>query len=191
MHGVVVSPLTAWQNFYVIVGSAAAALTGLMFVVVTLIVSLSIRRSNSSIAAFGTPTVVHFCVTLLIAALLCAPWQELWLVSLMLGLIGLGGVLYIANVTRIAMKQEHYRPVFEDWLCHTVLPFIAYLALFVAAIVFLYYPVNALFIVGAVTLIFLFVGIHNSWDTVTFITLESYKQEQSDQARIEESATTH
>ena len=30
-------PLVTWQNFYVIVGTAAATLTGLLFVVITLI----------------------------------------------------------------------------------------------------------------------------------------------------------
>ena len=37
MHGAAVWPLPTWQNFYVIIGSAAAALTGLTFVVITLI----------------------------------------------------------------------------------------------------------------------------------------------------------
>jgi hypothetical protein len=32
-------------------------------------------------------------------------------------------------------------------------------------------PVPALFGVGAVTVLLLFIGIHNSWDTVTFIAL--------------------
>ena len=37
------SPLTTWQNFYTIIGSAAATLTGLMFVVVTLIAQVRVR----------------------------------------------------------------------------------------------------------------------------------------------------
>ncbi len=53
------SLLPAWQNFYVIIGSAAAALTGLMFVVITLIARAGQRRSSESVGAFGTPTVVH------------------------------------------------------------------------------------------------------------------------------------
>ena len=36
MEPAAVSPFAAWENFYVIVGSSAAALTGLQFVVVTL-----------------------------------------------------------------------------------------------------------------------------------------------------------
>src|SRR5438445_2505873 len=71
-----VSFLSTWQNFYVIIGSAAATLTGLMFVVITLIAGVRVRVSSASggIAAFSTPTVVHFCATLLVAAILSAPW---------------------------------------------------------------------------------------------------------------------
>jgi hypothetical protein len=86
------SPLTIWQGFYVIVGSAAATLTGLMFVVITLIARTQTRSSSGSIAAFGTPTVVHFCAALFVAALLTAPWPALWNVGLLLGLSGLWGV---------------------------------------------------------------------------------------------------
>ena len=52
-----VLPLATWQNFYVITGSAAATLTGLMFVVISLIVGTRARVSPASggIAAFSTP----------------------------------------------------------------------------------------------------------------------------------------
>ena len=35
------APLAAWQNYYVIVGTAAATLTGLMFMVITLMAQLN------------------------------------------------------------------------------------------------------------------------------------------------------
>ena len=62
-----VSFLTTWQTFYVITGSAAATLTGLMFVVISLIVGSRARVSPGSggIATFSTPTVVHFGAVLL------------------------------------------------------------------------------------------------------------------------------
>src|SRR6185437_10783286 len=60
MQEAVVLPLAAWQNFYVIIGSAAATLTGLTFVMVTLVAGTGAPRTNESVAAFGTPTVVHF-----------------------------------------------------------------------------------------------------------------------------------
>jgi len=59
----------AWQNFYVIVGSAAAALTGLMFVAVALIVNVRGTGTAQQLGAFGTPTVVHFGAVLLQAVI--------------------------------------------------------------------------------------------------------------------------
>ncbi len=90
MQGAAVSPLATWQNFYVIIGSAAAALMGLMFVVITLMAGARQPRSEA-FGAFGTPNVVHFCLALLVAAILSAPWQVLWNAGLLLGLTGLGG----------------------------------------------------------------------------------------------------
>src|SRR5947208_12183768 len=156
MQEAAVLPLPTWGNFYVIIGSAAAALTGLMFVVITLIAGARVRRSSGTIAAFGTPTVVHFCAALLVAAILSAPWQALWNAGLLLGLSGLGGVTYVVIVVRRARRQTDYQPVLEDWLWHTVFPLISYTALVVAAIVLLGNPALALFVIAAVTLLLLF-----------------------------------
>lgn len=167
-----VSLLSSWENFYVIVGSAAAALTGLMFVVITLIAGVRVQRSGGAIGAFGTPTVLHFCVSLLVAAILTAPWQALWIITLLLGLIGLGGVIYVIIVVRRTRRQTDYTPVLEDWLWHTVFPLASYIALVVAAIMLTSNPAPALFITGAVTIMLLFIGIHNAWDTVTYIAID-------------------
>jgi len=52
--------LSEWSNFYVIIGSAAAALTDLMFVVVTLIAGRTPPDGmERGTATFSTPTVVH------------------------------------------------------------------------------------------------------------------------------------
>src|SRR2546423_6425521 len=117
-----VSPFASWQNFYVIIGSAAAALTGLMFVVVTLIAGTRLPKTSEPIGAFGSPTVVHFGAALLVAAILSAPWQALWQAGLLLGLFGLGEVAYVVIVVRRTRRQTDYQPVLEDWLWHTIFP---------------------------------------------------------------------
>src|SRR6185437_176687 len=55
-----VSELSEWDSFYVIVGSAAGALVGLQFVVMTLIAERPPVRSPEAGSAFATPTVLHF-----------------------------------------------------------------------------------------------------------------------------------
>ncbi len=173
--------LTTWQNFYVIIGSSAAALTGLMFVVITLIAGTREPRASEALAAFSTPNVVHFCVALLVAANLSAPWQARWHASLLLGLCGLGGVTYVVIMLRRARRQTSYQPVLEDWLWHTVFPFVSYTALVVATIVLPSNPVLALFVIGAVTVLLLFIGIHNAWDTVTYVAIERSQPENKSQ----------
>jgi hypothetical protein len=172
MQVAAVSPLTTWGNFYVIVGSSAGALTGLMFVVITLIAGTRAPRSSMQVATFGTPTVVHLSAALFVAALFSAPWQALWHVALLLGLFGLGGVIYSLIVLRRALRQTDYKTVLEDWLWHIVFPLTSYIALVVAALLLPGNPVPALFVIAAVTILFLFIGIHNSWDTVTYVVIQ-------------------
>jgi hypothetical protein len=65
--------LSQWENFYIIVGSSAGALTGLQFVVMALVAGLPTRADPGTIDTFGTPTVVHFCAVLLVSSLLSWP----------------------------------------------------------------------------------------------------------------------
>ncbi|HEU0003617.1 MAG TPA: hypothetical protein VFQ36_22105 [Ktedonobacteraceae bacterium] len=181
MQETTVSILTAWQNFYVIIGSSAGALTGLMFVVITLIAGTRMRRSSEPIAAFSTPNVVHFGAALLVAAILCAPWQALWNASLPLGLCGLWGIIYVARVARRARRQTDYTPVLEDWLFHTVFPLVSYTALLVAAILLPADSALVLFVTGAATVLLLFIGIHNAWDNITYLVVELSQPEDKSQ----------
>jgi hypothetical protein len=64
--------------------------------------------------------------------------------------------------------QTVYKPEFEDWLFHVLLPFTAYLLLAVSAYATRSHLREALFGVGAAALLLLFTGIHNAWDAVTY-----------------------
>jgi hypothetical protein len=161
------SPLEGWENFYVIVGSSAGALIGLQFVVLTLIAGRPIERGEAQAGeAFSTPSVVHFGVVLLLSAVLSAPWDGIGTLAVLWGLLGLIGIVYVAVVARRLRAQTVYKPVFEDWLFHVLLPIAAYAMLAGSSFVARVHARIALFIVGAAALLLLFVGIHNAWDTV-------------------------
>src|SRR5256884_2881638 len=83
------TPFSAWENFYVIIGSSAAALTGLQFVVVVL--GAEARSLGPEVGAFGTPTVVHFCAVLLMSAILSVPWRAVSHAGLSLAVVGVAG----------------------------------------------------------------------------------------------------
>jgi hypothetical protein len=160
--------LDGWENFYVIVGSSAGALIGLQFVVVTLIANKPALRTAEAGAAFATPTSVHFGVVLLLSAVASIPWHEISTVSVVWGLVGLSGVVYAVVVARRMRVQTVYQPVFEDWLFHVLLPFAANAMLGGSAYMAHSHARPALFVVGAATLLLLFVGIHNAWDAVIY-----------------------
>ena len=169
MNGIADPRLSAWESFYVIVGSSGGALIGVQFVVITLVAGMRRRTPASTLNAFATPTVVHFSGALLIAAIMSAPWRSLLPASAALAACGLGGLVYGAIVVRRARRQTEYRPVGEDWIWYAVLPSTAYAALGAAALFLTTVTQAALLVIAATALGLLVVGIHNSWDSVTHI----------------------
>jgi len=156
------------------VGSSAGALIGLQFVVLTLIASRPVGAGTAQAGhAFATPTIVHFGAVLLLAGILSAPWQRITPAAILWGLLGLSGIVYAAVVVRRMRRQGAYKPVFEDWLFHVLLPFVAYATLAVTAFATRSHLSGALFGIGAAALLLLFIGIHNAWDAVTYHVFDS------------------
>jgi hypothetical protein len=163
--------LYRWQNFYVMIGSSAAALTGLQFVVLAIILEIRPRNTTGGIGAFSTPTVVYFSTSLLVAAVMCAPWSGMLGVMTIVAGCGAAGVVYSLIVGRRALAQDAYKLVLEDWLWHVIFPLLAQLMLLAGGIDLRWDPRRALFVIAGGAVLFLFVGIHNAWDTVTYIVL--------------------
>jgi hypothetical protein len=161
--------LTAWENFYVIVGSSAGALIGLQFVVITLIADLpNIRERELASSAFATPTIVHFGAVLMLAAIISVPWYGITAAAISWGVLGLVGVIYEIIVARRMSTQTAYSPEFEDLLFHLLLPFAAYTILAASAFAARSHENGTLFAVAAASLLLLVIGIHNAWDAVTY-----------------------
>ncbi len=144
-----------------------------MFVAITLIAGIEQHEStlNAGISAFNTPTVLHFCAVLLMAAILSAPWQAFSSIGILLGLLGLGGVLYLVIVMRRMRRVPLCQTPLTDWLWYVAFPLSAYIVLIVAALVLPVNPAPGLYIFGAVMVALLFLGIRNAWDLVTYFTV--------------------
>ncbi len=183
--------ISGWENFYVIVGSSAGALIGLQFVAITLIADRPISAGQAQAGStYATPTIVHFCAVLLLSAILSSPWQRIGSAAVLWGLMGLAGIIYETIVT-LRMRHTPYRPEFEDWLCHSILPLAAYLTLAATALAAQAHPYGAMFGVAAAVLVLLFIGIHNAWDAVTYhIFVKRHQQQQKAERAAEQSAKT-
>lgn len=164
-----IAATAGWENFYVIVGSAAGALIGLQFVVITLIADLPIAEGGAQgSGAFATPTIVQFGTVLLLSAIMSVPWRGVAIATVFCGLIGLIGLAYQIVVARRMRVQTAYAPEFEDWFFYVLLPLAGYGILAGSAYVARLHARGALFGLGAAALLLLFIGIHNAWDSVTY-----------------------
>ena len=170
-----------WETFYVILGSSAAAMTGLMFVAVTLLGETRRRADVLSLgmSAFNTPTVLHFCSALLISLVVCVPWTSLRAPGIALSLVGLAGIVYTLLVIlrlRRFDRQRDYAVVAEDWIGHGTLPMVSYVTLLLAGFVLPNAPSGTELVIGAVTTLLLFTGVRNAWDIVTYLTMEKLRE---------------
>lgn len=164
--------LGRWSNFYVIVGSSAGALTGLQFVVITLVAQSQAASSMREIRAFGTPTIVHFGAALVISVLMNVPWFGVSSLAASIGALAVIGFLYSLTVIVHARKQTGYNPDTEDWFWYTALPLLTYLTAGVAAILTWRNTALSLYLIAAISVVFLLMGIRNSWDTVTYVAVQ-------------------
>jgi hypothetical protein len=171
--------LEGWDNFYVILGSAAAGLMGLTFVVIAL---LADRRGGhpSGTSGYISPTIVHFGTVLALSAFLSVPHQNLTSLSLGLGVTGIGTLIYtwviVANIRRFA---SNYAPVLEDWIWHAILPTAIYGSLFAMAFFIWRAPQQTMYGIAACLTLLLFIGIHNAWDVAVSVTVHMKKDDPS------------
>jgi hypothetical protein len=159
----------------------------LQFVVIVLVAEINARATEQTNRAFGTPNIVHFCAALLNAATLSAPWRRLGSGAAAIALIASVGLAYTSLALRHARRQQDYMPVLEDWIWHFVLPLLAYAALVVSGVLLPRDPAPLLFVVGGASLLLLFVGIHNAWDSVTYIALARRRRGDGERGETRES----
>ena len=180
--------LGEWQNFYVLVGSSAGALTGLTFIVITVAADAGgIRTATARLAglrAFITPTAVYFGSSLALSALMSVPGHTAFTLALCLMVSGVGGLVYWATVIRWMFRlASNYKLFLADWIWSVLLPALAYLALpGSSALLLAGHGAASLYVVAATTLVLLFVGIHNAWDVVAWMTTERHARREQERA---------
>jgi hypothetical protein len=167
------SLLAEWDNFYVITGSSAAGLTGLTFVVIAL--SAESKRVNiDGLRAYVTPTIVHFGAVLALAAYLSMPHHTVLSLSVGFGAAGAAGLGYIAFIARHMRRvASDYAPVHEDWIWNAALPAIVYGALLALAFLIWCLPTWSMYGAAVVSLLLMFIGIHNAWDVAVWNTVRN------------------
>jgi hypothetical protein len=159
-----------WQDFYLIVGPSAAALIGLMFVVVTLTTARDPQQLELGKHLYTSPIVWHLGVVLLLSCGAIAPSvtpRIYGMVTVAAALVGLGfGLRSAIGIHRTQLTGADSR--FDMWW-YGLVPALAYLALGGSGVFVLFGKDCSATAIAASLLGLLFASIHAEWDLVTFL----------------------
>jgi hypothetical protein len=161
--------LQEWETFYLVVGTSAGALVGVMFIVVTLTAEIAVDQINRGMIIYQNPTVFHLGAIVAVSALALVPAHLLPVVAVLVGLAGIGGLAYVGlTIRRMAEVYDFYTATLADRVFFGALPGLSYLLMLAGSIAVFWTPEIAAETIGAGTLLLLLVSIRNAWDVATF-----------------------
>ena len=159
-----------WEDFYLLIGSAAAALIGLLFVVSTLQNRVTRSQALKGATLYMTPVVFHFAMIVVISGTAMAPHLERQGVGVATSLwaaVGLvHGAVILSLFTRIKVSnQQHW----SDVWCYAVGPTLIYAAMALASWAVWSNAACAAGVVAGTVVALLLLCIRNAWDLVTWL----------------------
>ena len=158
-----VEVLKEWHDFYVLVGTAAATLLGLLFVAVSLGAGYLTEKHQLGTRTFMSPVVVHFTSVFFLSAVALFPWHQSKFPAALIGATALVGAVISTYIT-IQVVRTDMTNYIQDYLAYGLLPGIAYLVLLVAAVsIYLEKDLGLDALAGALLLLTI-ANIRNAWD---------------------------
>ena len=159
-----------WENFYLIVGPSAAALIGLMFVVVTLTAGRQRDDTERGKHLYTSPIVWHLGVVLVLSGAAIAPTITPGLFGTATGALSILGVgMGIRSAIGIARERLTGADSLFDMWWYGIIPGVVYIGLGGAALAVLCCASWSASVVAASLMALLLVSIHAEWDLVTFL----------------------
>lgn len=163
--------LNDWRDFYMMGGTAAATLVGLMFVFASIGVSQVAKRDLEAMRAFITPTVVHFGAALFVCLVSIIPAHSARSLGGVLGVGALIGFAYCSWVLVFILRRFAVGLVWEDRLFYALLPLVGYLVLLASAAAELdEHPEDANILAGIAIIVLIVAGLRNAWDMTVWMT---------------------
>ena len=160
-----------WDNFYYLIGSAAAGLIGLLFVVATLTGAGDHPQSQRGIRLYMTPNIIHFTGVLTMSAAALAPGLDPPTLALIVRIVALLGLAFAvqACVGIARPRKGMTRPHWSDVWLYGVAPTVVYASLAGATAAFGTRSAWTAYTVAGLLLALLLLGIRNAWDLVTWL----------------------
>jgi hypothetical protein len=166
--------LRDWHDFYILIGTAAATLVGLMFVAASVGATYFTEEQEIQARSFLTPTVVHFSVVLLSCLACMAPPLA---GAPLGGVLAAGGAIGIGQSCRVALRLRRrgimQRIDLADRSCYILIPMATYATLIATGVILPTRPALGLGMLAAVLVALLLLGIRNAWDMTVWIVLHT------------------
>lgn len=158
-----VAPLLEhWHEFYLLIGTAAAALVALLFVAASIGAGILTRHPGGPTRTYMSPIAFHFTSALFVSAAALVPSHTRLTLGTLVGLNAIAGMIYAAFVLR-RLFSDNIADL-ADRCCYGIIPFVAYAAGLAAACLIFLGSIHAPeFLAGTVVLL-LIVNIRNAWD---------------------------
>jgi hypothetical protein len=175
------APLEHWHEFYILLGTAAAALVALLFVAASVGTGfLSFEKAAAS-RVYMTPIIVHFSAVLFASAVALVPSHTAVTFALCLGLSSAVGVIYYGFLSTKILREGGNHVEFDDKLFHGVAPPISYALGVASAIMFYRGSEHAATALAVALLLLLAANIRNAWDLTLFLVRQHTAQHPPDE----------
>jgi hypothetical protein len=156
--------LSAWHEFYELLGTAAAALVALLFVAVSIGTSVLTPEPESrrNTGTYMSPVVFHYANVLFLSLIALIPTQTWRSFGLVIGAAAAGSIVY----SIVVAVRVHRNPISDlsDRLCYGIIPTFCYAAGLVVAPLLLEEKPAGLNLLAGAALLLLVVNIRNAWD---------------------------
>lgn len=157
-----------WETFYLLTGTAGAALAGLTFVALARGEAIARSQDVALLRAYSDPTLVAFMTNLALAAIALMPSLTGPVFSGVLTAAGAAGGWYTLAVMR-QFRQERQLSGWDvaDWWWFALVPGVVSAALVLVSILLYVGRISvALTVLGAALTVLLAMGVRNAWDLV-------------------------
>jgi len=173
MQGSAAELFHVWHEFYLLVGTAAATLVGLMFVSASIGSSVFSERHRIALQAFISPTVVNFAAVLFICIGVMIPSQTWLSLGLLLAGGAVAGLIYAGRVWVQMFVRHSFHVDIIDRMFYATVPLVGYLLVLAAGILLLLRLRWSAEVTAAALVVLMFAGVRNAWDMTTWIMMRT------------------
>lgn len=161
--------LAPWHDLYVVTGTAAATLVGLLFVAASVGSGVFTEERRPAFRAFVSPSVVHFSSVLAASLVTIAPVRRWSILAALVSALGLFGIAYCGIVGRAMVRYGLAANIdLEDRIWYAGLPAIAYATLAAASLPLFSENPTGLTVLACGMGLLLLAGIRNAWDITSW-----------------------